>query len=128
MIKFRFENKEIVFNDKGSYDQFMAIKQSLSNTGILLVMSIDEYSRDINPKEYNLFKRLLIKGSEASGYTYKEFENILIDEFSPFFYEKSITGKMVKTRKNVQEMNRKEFSSFYEQCVLFCSEFYNLKL
>jgi hypothetical protein len=128
MIKFRFENNEIVFNDKGSYDQFMSIKKSLSNTNILLVMSIEEYSKDISPKQHKLFLRLLIKGSEVSGYTFKEFEQILIDDFAPFFYEKSITGKMVKTRKTVPEMNKKEFGSFYEQCILFCSEFYNLKL
>lgn len=126
MILFRFKNNEIVFNDKGSFEQFCKIKESLSNTNKLLVMTIEEHSKDITPKQQSLFKALLIQGSTESGYSYSEFENTLIQEFAPYSYEKSITGKMTKIRKSVSEMNRKEFSIFFEQCSQFCSEFYNI--
>lgn len=126
MIVFRFKNNEIVFENQDSYNHFQKLKESFSNTDIKLVMAIEEYSKNISPKQFKMFQALLIKGSNESGYSYSEFQKTLIEEFAPYNYEKSITGKMTKIRKSVEEMNNKEFNIFFEQCVKFCSEFYNI--
>lgn len=126
MIVFRFKNNEIVFENQDSYNHFQKLKESFSNTDIKLVMTIEEYSKNISPKQFKMFQALLIKGSNESGYSYSEFQKTLIEEFAPYNYEKSITGKMTKIRKSVEEMNNKEFNIFFEQCVKFCSEFYNI--
>lgn len=98
-----------------------------SNTGKILVMTIEEYSPYITESQHKLFKALLVKGSEVSGYTYKEFEDELIQSFAPYKYQRSIMGEMVKERKSVSEMNHKEFNIFIEQCILFANEFYDIK-
>lgn len=90
-------------------------------------MTFEEFSPDINEAQHKLFKALLIQGSEASGYTYKEFEDELINEFAPYKYQRSILGEMVKERKQVSEMNHKEFNIFIEQCIQFSNEFYGTK-
>lgn len=100
---------------------------SFNNSGKTLIITIEEYSPDINENQHKLFKALLVKGSEVSGYTYKEFEDELIQSFAPYKYQRSIMGEMVKERKSVSEMNHKEFNIFIEQCIQFCSMFYDLK-
>ena len=97
---------------------------SYNGTGKVLVLSLEEFSPDITTKQHGLFKALLVKGSEISGYTYKEFEKELIDNFAPYKYQRSIMGEMVKERKNVSEMNHREFNIFIEQCIQFTNEFY----
>lgn len=127
MITFLFKNNEIVFENQDSFNHFQKLKESFSNTNVKLVMTIEEFSANISPKQIKMFQALLIQGSNESGYSYSEFEKTLIEEFAPYNYEKSITGKMTKIRKSVAEMSNKEFGIFFEQCVKFCSEFYNIK-
>jgi len=110
-----------------SRDNYYKALGAYSNTDKLLVMTIEEYSPDITDKQHKMFKALLIQGSESSGYTYKEYEDELIDNFAPYKYERSIMGEMVKKRKQVSEMNHKEFNIFIEQCVQFSNEFYGTK-
>lgn len=97
---------------------------SFTDTNKIMVMNIEEHSPNTTDRQYQLFKALLVKGSDVSGYTYDEFENELINNFAPFKYEKSILGDVLKKRKQVHDMNSKEFNIFIEQCLVFCSEFY----
>lgn len=127
MIKFTIKDNQFYFDSIASRDNYFKTLGVYSNTNKLLVMTIEEYSKDITPGQYNLFKALLIKGSEISGYTYKELENELIDNFASYKYEKSILGEMVKIRKKVSEMNQKEFNIFIEQSIEFCTEFFGMK-
>lgn len=116
-----------MFDGEASRLNYQKIMEAYSNTGKILVMTFEEFSPDITEAQHKLFKVLLIKGSEVSGYTYKEFEDELIENFAPYKYQRSIMGEMVKSRKSVSEMNRKEFNIFIEQCVLFANEFYDIK-
>lgn len=105
----------------------MKVMESYSNSDKKLVMTLEEYSPMTTNSQYKFYQALLIQGSEASGYTYKEFEDELINEFAAYKYERSILGEMVKKRKEVSEMNRKEFNMFIEQCIQFSNEFYGTK-
>ena len=127
MFKVTIKNESMIFESMASYQKYMKLVRSYSNTGIMLVVTIDEYSNSITNKQYSMFSALVIKGSEVSGYSYKEFEDQLIDNFASYKYQKSILGEMVKIRKKVSEMNHKEFNIFWEQCVQFVAEFYDIK-
>lgn len=127
MIHLIVKDGKPIFKDEASVTLYNRVMDAYSNTGKMLVMTIEEYSSDITPAQYRLFKALLVKGSEASGFTYKEFENQLTDHFAPYRYIKSIFGGMTKERKEVSEMNHKEFNIFIEQAIQFCTEFYDVK-
>ena len=116
-----------MFENQVSVVLYNRTMETYSNTGKILVMNIEEYSPDTTENQHKLFKALLIQGSQSSGYTYKEFEGELIDNFAPDKYQRSIMGEMVKIRKQVSEMNHKEFNIFIEQCIQFCAEFYEIK-
>lgn len=127
MIKIIIKNGSYLFVDTASKTQFERIMEAYSSTGKTLTMTIEEFSADITEAQHKLFKALLIKGSEISGYTYKEFECEMIDSYAPYKYKKNIFGKMSRDRKQVSEMNQKEFNIFIEQCIQFCYEFYDIK-
>jgi len=127
MIHLIVKDGKPILKDEASVTLYNRVMDAYSNTGKMLVMTIEEWSPDINKDQHQLFKALLVKGSEVSGYKYKEFETELINNFAPFKYEKSLLGEMVKIRKSVSEMNRKEFNIFIEQAIQFCVEFYELK-
>jgi hypothetical protein len=127
VIQITVENGKPLFKGMASYQNYNKVMEAYSNTGKILVMTIEEYSPDVTEKQQALFKALLITGSNASGYTYKEFEDELIDNFAPYKYQRSILNKMVKIRKRVSEMNHKEFNIFIEQCIQFGTEFYGMK-
>jgi hypothetical protein len=127
MIKLKICNDAISFDGQASLHNYLKVLKTYSDTGKVLVMSFEEFSPDITEAQHKLFKALLIKGSDISGFTYKEFEDELIDSFAPYKYQKSIMGEMVKIRKQVSEMNHKEFNIFIEQCIQFCAEFYEIK-
>jgi len=116
-----------VFVNKESMSQYQKFMDSYNDTGKILVMTIEEYSPDLTEKQHLLFKALLVQGSMISGYSYKEFEDELTDNFAPYKYQESIIGGKVKIRKKVSEMNHKEFNIFLEQCIQFSAEFYGLK-
>lgn len=126
MIKIIIKEGKFHFANKESMYAYLKIIDSYSNSGKILTMTIEEFSANTTEAQYKLFKALLIKGSEISGYTYKEFEDELINNFAPYKYEKSILGEMVKSRKKVSEMKHNEFNIFMEQCIQFCKEFYNI--
>ena len=126
MIHLIVKDGKPIFENQASVTLYNRIMDAYSNTGKILVMTIEQWSPDITQAQHKLFKALLIQGSEVSGYTYKEFEDELIDNFATYKYTRSIMGEMVKERKRVSEMNHKEFNIFIEQCILFCNEFYGL--
>lgn len=126
MIHLIIKDGKPILKDEASVTLYNRVMDAYSNTGKMLVMTIEEHSNDLTENQHSLFKALLIKGSEASGYTYKEFEYEMIDSFAPFKYIKNIFDKMSKERKQVSEMNHKEFNIFIEQCIQFCNEFYGL--
>lgn len=127
MIHLIVKDGKPILKDEASVTLYNRVMDAYSNTGKMLVMTIEEYGFRVTEKQYDLFKALLIKGSEASGYTYKEFENELINNFAPYKYIKSIMGEMTKERKQASEMNQKEFNIFIEQSIQFCNEFYDTK-
>ena len=127
MIKVIIKDDKFHFANKESMYSYLKIMDSYSGSGKTLVMTLEEFSPDITEAQHKLFKALLIKGSDISGFTYKEFEDELIDSFAPYKYERSIMGEMVKVRKQLSEMNHKEFNIFIEQCIQFCAEFYEIK-
>jgi hypothetical protein len=127
MILFKSKNNQIVFENEDCMKSFNRIMQSYSNTDKMLVLTIDEYIGESSTNQIQLLKALTIKGSEISGYTYSEFENELVNNFAPYKYERSIFGEMVKIRKSISEMNRKEINIFIEQSIQFCFEFYDIK-
>lgn len=127
MIKITVENGQLITTDIASMTNYKRVIDAYSNTKKVLVMSFEEFSPDVTEAQHKLFKALLIQGSQSSGYTYKEFEDELIDNFAPYKYQRSIMGEMVKIRKQVSEMNHKEFNIFIEQCIQFCAEFYEIK-
>jgi hypothetical protein len=127
MIKFTIENNRLNFDSIASSENYSKIFTAYCNTGKLLVMTIEEFSAEITEAQHKLFKALLVKGSEISGYTYKEFEHEMIDSYAPYKYQKNIFDKMSRERKQVSEMNQKEFNIFIEQCIQFCYEFYDIK-
>lgn len=127
MIHLIVKDGKPLLKDEASVTLYNRVMDAYSNTGKMLVMTIEEYSAGITSDQYRLFKTLIIKGSEISGYTYKEFEVELIQNFAPYKYIRSIMGEMTKERKDISEMNHKEFNIFIEQCIQFCHEFYDIK-
>lgn len=127
MIHLIVKDGKPLLKDEASVTLYNRVMDAYSNTGKMLVMTIEEYSAGITSDQYRLFKALIIKGSEISGYTYKEFEVELIQNFAPYKYIRSIMGEMTKERKDISEMNHKEFNIFIEQCIQFCDEFYDIK-
>jgi hypothetical protein len=125
MIHIVIANKQIVIAEDSRY-LFNRLIESYNNTGKMLLLSIDEYSPQTTEKQHKLFKALVLRSSEVSGYTYKEFEQELIDQFAPYKYERSILGEMIKNRKSVSEMTNKEFNTFLEQAIEFCNSFYDV--
>lgn len=127
MIHLIVKDGQPILKDKASVTLYNRVMGAYNNTGKMLVMTIEEWSPNINESQHKLFKALLVKCSEISGYTYQELEKELLNNFAPFKYIKSIMGEMTKERKNVSEMSHKEFNIFIEQAVQFCTEFYELK-
>lgn len=127
MIKIIIKNGQPLFDNEASMVLYNRTIGAYSNTGKVLVMTIEEYSPNTTEQQHKLFKALLVKGSEVSGYTYKEFETELTDTFAPYKFQKGILGDMIKERKKVSEMSHKEFSIFIEQCIQFAAEFYDIK-
>lgn len=127
MIHLIVKDGKPIFKDEASVTLYNRVMAAYSNTGKMLVMTIEEYSAGITSDQYRLFKALIIKGSDISGYTYKEFEVELIQNFAPYKYIRSIIGEMTKERKDISEMNHKEFNIFIEQAIQFCTEFYGIK-
>lgn len=126
MIHLLIANKQFVLS-KDSMTLYNRVLESYNNTGKMLVMTIEEYSPQTTTKQHKLFQALLIASSTISGYTYKDFEEELINNFAPYKYQRSILGEMIKNRKSVSEMTNKEFNIFLEQSIEFCNEFYDLK-
>jgi hypothetical protein len=126
MIKLVVKDGKPIFENDASITLYNRVMAAYSNTGKILVMTIEEWSPDVTDAQHKLFKALLVKGSEASGYTYKEFEDELIDNFAPYKFEKNIFDTISRTKKKVLEMNNKEFNLFIEQAIQFCNEFYGL--
>lgn len=110
--------------EKASLAMYNKTIEAFNNTGKKLVLIIEEYSPGVTEKQEGLFKALMMEGMRVSGYTYSDFENELLNNFSPFRYETSILGDKIKIRKKVSEMTNKEFNLFLEQSIAFCSEFF----
>jgi hypothetical protein len=127
MINVIIKEGKMEFKDIPSYSTYTRILSSYSNTGRTLIMTLEEYSPDTTENQARLFKALLIQGSNASGYTYREFEDELKQHFAPYRYEESIIGGKVKIRKKVSEMTNREFNIYLEQSIQFCAEFYDIK-
>lgn len=127
MIRLIVKDGQPIFENEASVVLYNRVMDAYNNTGKILVMTIDEYFNNTTESQQQMFKALLVKGSEISGYTYKELEEELIQNFAPFKYIKSIMGEMTKERKSISEMDHKEFNIFIEQAIQFCTEFYGIK-
>lgn len=127
MILIKVDTHMPKFVNTQSMNEYNKFMDAFNNTDRVLIMTLEEYSPNVTDKQHSLFKALLVQGSMISGYSYKEFEDELIDNFAPYKYQESIIGGKIKIRKRVSEMNHKEFSTFIEQCIQFAAEFYDLK-
>lgn len=127
MIRLIVKDGQPIFENEASVTLYNRVMDAYNNTGKILVMTIDEYFNNTTESQQQMFKALLVKGSEISGYTYKELEEELLQSFAPFKYIKSIMGEMTKERKSISEMDHKEFNIFIEQTIQFCTEFYGIK-
>lgn len=116
----------MVFENEGSMKDYNRVIESFNNTNKRLVMTFEEHSPITSEAQESMFKALLVLGSTFSGYTYSEFEKVLIEEFAPYKYSTSILGDKIKIRKTVSEMSNKEFNVFIEQCKQFAEEFFDI--
>lgn len=116
----------MVFETEDAMKDYNRVIASFNNTNKKLIMTLEEHSPITSEAQESLFKALLVLGSTFSGYTYKEFEEVLIQEFAPYKYTTSILGDKLKVRKKVSEMSNKEFNIFMEQCKQFAAEFFDI--
>lgn len=126
MIQIKVSNNKIQFVNKQAEENYNKILSAYNNTGKVLSLDIKEFSKNITDKQYTMWKALIMAGVEKTGYSYSETEAELVNKFSPYIYVDNIFGEKEKVRKNISEMNNKEFSEFFEQCVAFMKEFFNI--
>lgn len=123
MFLFKVKEGKIIFSSAEAEKRFNRLLLSYNNTGRTLLLNIDEYSKSVSSAQLELYKAIIIAGSEYTGSTYKEFEQELITQFAPIRYITDVLGNKSKERTPVSQMNRKEFQAFVENSVQFMNEF-----
>lgn len=122
---FRVIDGKIKFVNKSQEAAYWSLLGSYNNSGKVLEISIEEFSKDVTQKQGKLFDKIVSVGSEASGHSFSEFRQMLIDEFFPFRYYKDILENNCKEHYKVEELNHAQFQSVIGQAVAFMNTFYD---
>ena len=126
MFTIQVKKGRIVFSSAEAENKFHRLLLSYNDTGKILTVEIEEYSRKTTNDQMQLYKAIVAAGKEETGMSFSEFDQELVSNFAPYKYVTDILGKKVKERIRPEEMNNKQFQDFVQECIRFMKEFFGI--
>ena len=126
--KVKVVNGYFQFTTKAQEDSFRDLLASFNNTGKSLSISIEKFSGQITDAQLRLYKKIIFEGSNSAGYSFSEFENLILNSFGPTRIVKDLIGVNTEERIPVAQYSKEQFSKFIEAVVPFMNSFFNTNL
>ena len=120
-------DSQIIFMSEAMRNFYMEFFKRFNNTDKTITIDLDEYSPYTSSEQQSLFNAMLLECSKICGHSFNELEDEMINLFAPFVYEKDLLQRNIKRRKQVFEMDNREFQIFLEQSNMYMINMFDLK-